>query len=270
MLRRFGPDSATTRWALKLASNPGVVIRRVTQLTADLAAIAAGNSEIEPPRRDRRFADTAWKGNPMLRRTVQTYLALGKTAEGLLDDADLDWKDNTKLTFVLTNLIAASAPSNNPFLNPLAWKAFIDTGGLSVVRGARAFAGDMASAPHIPTMVEPDAFTVGKDIGITPGAVVSRTDIYELIQYKPSTPTVHQYPLLMVPPMPEVTRRHGPVVDRGSGGQTRERRGEWGRRVAHPGRLSSGHLSIGGRRAVLERDPHGGPFGVHRAAHGRR
>ena len=59
MLRRFGPDSATTRWALKLASNPGTVIRRVTQLTADLAAIAAGSSEIKPPRRDRRFADTA-------------------------------------------------------------------------------------------------------------------------------------------------------------------------------------------------------------------
>ena len=201
MLRRFGPNSATTRWALKLANNPGAVIRRVSQLTADLAAIAAGSSEIEPPRRDRRFADTAWKGNPMLRRTVQTYLALGKTAEGLLDDADLDWKDNTKLTFVLMNLIAASAPSNNPFLNPLAWKAFIDTGGMSLVRGARAFAGDMTSAPHIPKMVEPDAFTLGKDIAITPGAVVSRTDVYELIQYKPSTPTVHQYPLLMVPPM---------------------------------------------------------------------
>jgi polyhydroxyalkanoate synthase subunit PhaC len=201
MLRRFGADSATARWALKLASNPGTVIRRVGQLTADLAAIAAGKSEIAPPRRDRRFADTAWTGNPMLHRTVQTYLALGKTAEGLLEDADLDWKDNTRLTFILTNLIAASAPSNNPFLNPLAWKAFIDTGGLSVVRGARAFAGDMASSPHIPKMVEPDAFTVGKDIGITPGAVVSRTDIYELIQYKPSTPTVHQYPLLMVPPM---------------------------------------------------------------------
>ena len=201
MLRRFGPDSATTRWALKMATSPGAVIRRVSQLTADLAAIAAGSSEIEPPRRDRRFTDTAWKGNPMLRRTVQTYLALGKTAEGLLEDADLDWKDNTKLTFVLMNLIAASAPSNNPFLNPLAWKAFIDTGGLSLVRGARAFAGDMASAPHIPKMVEPDAFTLGKDIAITPGAVVSRTDIYELIQYKPSTPTVHQYPLLMVPPM---------------------------------------------------------------------
>ena len=59
----------------------------------------------------------------------------------------------------------------------------------------------MSSTPHIPTMVKPDAFTIGKDIGITPGSVVARTDVYELIQYKPSTPTVHEYPLLMVPPM---------------------------------------------------------------------
>ena len=102
---------------------------------------------------------------------------------------------------MLTNLIAASAPSNNPFLSPAAWKAAIDSGGLSLVRGLRAFASDMSSAPHIPTMVEPDAFTIGKDIAVTPGSVVARTDVYELIQYKPTTPTVYKYPLLMVPPM---------------------------------------------------------------------
>ena len=59
---------------------------------------------------------------------------------------------------MLTNLIAASAPSNNPILSPAAWKAYIDTGGLSLVRGIRAFVSDMASAPHIPTMVDGDAF----------------------------------------------------------------------------------------------------------------
>ena len=81
---------------------------------------------------------------------MQTYLALGKTAEDLLGDAELGWRDNTRLKFVLTNLIAASAPSNNPYLNPAAWKAYIDTGGLSLVRGARAFAADMASRPAHP------------------------------------------------------------------------------------------------------------------------
>ena len=201
LFRRFRPDSAMGRWALKLAGNPAVMIRAASKLSTDLTNIALGKSELAPPRRDRRFSDAAWANNPVLRRTMQTYLALGQTAEGLLADTEMDWKDDTRLKFILTNAIAASAPSNNLFLNPAAWKEAIDTGGLSLVRGARAFATDMATSPHIPTMVDQDAFTIGKDIALTPGAVVSRTDVYELIQYKPTTPTVHEYPLLMVPPM---------------------------------------------------------------------
>ena len=200
-LRRFRPDSSMVRYAARLASRPGTVTRRAGQLAADLARIAAGSSEIAPQRRDRRFSDPAWSKNPLLKRTVQTYLAVGQTAEDLLADAELDWRDNARLKFVLTNLIAASAPSNYPLISPAAWKAFIDTNGLSAVRGIRALVSDMSSAPHIPTMVEPDAFKVGKDLAATPGAVVARSHVYELIQYKPATPTVHQFPLLMVPPM---------------------------------------------------------------------
>ncbi|MGO9217646.1 MAG: PHA/PHB synthase family protein [Streptosporangiaceae bacterium] len=200
-VRRFRPDASMMRYAARLASRPGTVALRAGKLAADLAGIAAGSSAIAPDRRDRRFADPAWSENPLLKRVVQTYLAVGKTAEELLADADLDWRDNTRLKFMLTNLIAATAPSNYPVSNPAAWKAFIDTGGLSMVRGARALVSDMSSTPHIPTMVAPDAFEIGKDIAVTPGAVVARTDVYELIQYKPTTPTVHQFPLLMVPPM---------------------------------------------------------------------
>jgi class II poly(R)-hydroxyalkanoic acid synthase len=201
VLRRFRPNASMTRYALRLASRPGTVAAQYGKLAAELAGIAAGRSAIAPQPRDRRFSDPAWSGNPWLKRTLQTYLAAGQTAEKLLADAELDWRDNTRLKFVLTNLIAASAPSNNPYLSPAAWKAFIDTGGLSVVRGTRAFVSDMASSPRIPTMVAPDAFEIGTDLAVTPGAVVARTDVYELIQYQPATPTVHQFPLLMVPPM---------------------------------------------------------------------
>ena len=201
MVRRFWPESSMVRYAARMAGRPRTVTRRAGQLAAELAGIAKGSSPIAPQRRDQRFSDRAWSGNPLLRRTMQTYLALGKTAEGLLGDAELDWRDNTRLKFALTNLIAASAPSNNPYLNPAAWKAYIDTGGLSLVRGARAFAADMASAPHIPTMVKGDAFGVGKDLAVTPGSVVARTEVCELLQYQPATPTVHQFPLLLVPPM---------------------------------------------------------------------
>ena len=200
-LRRFWPDASMARYAARLASRPGTVTKRATQLAGELAGIVTGSSAIAPGRRDRRFADAAWSENPLLKRAVQAYLAIGGTAEELLADAELDWRDDTRLKFVLTNLIAASAPSNNPLMSPATWKAFIDTGGLSLVRGMRALVSDMSSTPHIPTMVEPDAFEVGKDLAVTPGAVVARTDVYELIQYKPTTPTVYQIPLLMVPPM---------------------------------------------------------------------
>ncbi|HEX9352886.1 MAG TPA: hypothetical protein VF933_03570 [Streptosporangiaceae bacterium] len=85
-------------------------------------------------------------------------------------------------------------------LNPAALKAAIDTGGGSALAGLRHFAADMASPPRIPSMVEPDAFKVGLDLAVTPGAVVSRTEVSELIQYRPATAAVRQVPLLIVPP----------------------------------------------------------------------
>jgi polyhydroxyalkanoate synthase subunit PhaC len=201
VLRRFRPDASMARYALRLASRPRTVAARYGKLAAELASIAAGRSAIAPQPRDRRFSDPAWSGNPLLKRTLQMYLAAGQAAGELLADAELDWRDDTRLKFVLANLIAASAPSNNLLISPAAWKAFIDTGGLSVVRGSRAFVSDMASSPRIPTMVAPDAFEIGTDLAVTPGSVVARTEVCELLQYKPATSTVHQFPLLMVPPM---------------------------------------------------------------------
>ena len=113
VLRRFRPDASMARFAFRLASRPGTVAARYGKLGAELAGIAAGRSAIAPQPRDRRFADPAWSGNPLLKRILQTYLAVGQTAGELLADAELDWRDNTRLKFVLTNLIAASAPSNN-------------------------------------------------------------------------------------------------------------------------------------------------------------
>src|SRR5512135_2440067 len=133
MQRRFRPDSSAVRYAVHLAGRPGVVARRAVVLAGELAKIAGGTSTITPPRRDRRFSDPAWTGNPLLKRVVQAYLAAGRTAEELLADAELDWRDNERVKFILTNLIAASAPSNYPLISPVARKAFIDTGGLSAV-----------------------------------------------------------------------------------------------------------------------------------------
>ena len=105
------------------------------------------------------------------------------------------------MQFVIDNFVEGLAPSNNPLISPLGWKALIDTGGLSAVRGVRAFARDMLSKPRVPAMVEPDAFAVGENLAVTKGAVVLQTSVFELIQYAPQTPKVRAIPLLMVPPV---------------------------------------------------------------------
>jgi poly(3-hydroxyalkanoate) synthetase len=121
--------------------------------------------------------------------------------DSLFADAELDWRDAERIRFVLDIVMEGLAPSNNPLISPLGWKAIIDTGGLNVVRGVRRFLRDMAAPPRIPSMVEPDAFTVGEDLAVTPGAVVYRNEVFELIQYTPQTEKVWSVPLLMVPPV---------------------------------------------------------------------
>jgi polyhydroxyalkanoate synthase len=116
-------------------------------------------------------------------------------------EAGLDEADSERVNFVLTNLIDALSPSNNPLLNPAAIKAALDSGGGSAVTGLRSFLSDMAVPPRVPSMVEPDAFEVGVDLAVTPGSVVLRTPVFELIQYRPVTETVRQVPLLIVPPV---------------------------------------------------------------------
>jgi polyhydroxyalkanoate synthase len=199
-LRRANPGGSGLRLAAALAGRPRLVAGRGRQLLGELARIAVGTSQVQPSRRDRRFADPGWAGNPLLRRAMQAYLAAAGTAEGVVADAGLDWADSERVGFGVTNLIDALAPSNNPLLNPAALKAAIDTGGGSALSGLRHFVADMAAAPRVPSMVEPDAFEVGVDLAVTPGSVILRTPVFELIQYRPATAAVRQVPLLIVPP----------------------------------------------------------------------
>jgi polyhydroxyalkanoate synthase subunit PhaC len=200
-LRRLAPAGPGLRWAADLAGRPTTIVRRLRDLSAELGQVAIGRSTGAAGERDRRFRDDAWRTNPILRRILQAYLATSGTAEALLADAHLDWRDRTRLQFALDNLVAALAPSNHPLISPTAWKALIDSGGANVVQGVRNLVTDLVEAPRVPTMVRPDAFEVGVDLAVTPGAVVLRTETFELIQYTPQTPTVRTRPLLIVPPV---------------------------------------------------------------------
>jgi polyhydroxyalkanoate synthase len=198
--RRFLPDASTARFAGSLLRHPRRTGGRVAHLAREFARIGAGGSDTAPSRRDRRFTDPAWTSNPLLRRVVQGYLAAGRTAQELVADADLGWRDAERVQFVVDNLVEALAPSNLPLVNPSSAKTAIDTAGLSLVRGAGTFLRDMASAPRVPEMVDGSGFEVGTNIAATPGDVVHRTEMLELIRYRPQTEQVRQVPLLIVPP----------------------------------------------------------------------
>ncbi|MDQ2849626.1 MAG: alpha/beta fold hydrolase [Actinomycetota bacterium] len=198
--RQFVPGMAGVKFAAGLLKHPRVVTRRAAGLAYELTRVGLRRSLLEPGAKDRRFGEEAWATNPVFKATLQSYLAVGSAARGLVDDADLDWADDQRMRFIVDNLVEAAAPSNNPFLNPKVIKRTLDTGGGNLLAGGRRFAQDFATTPRVPSMVEADAFEVGRDVAVTPGAVVLRTDVFELIQYTPQTPKVRSVPMLIVPP----------------------------------------------------------------------
>ena len=198
---RFLPGGETLRFVTRLARRPGRVVRRGTALTEELAKVVAGRSELKPPRGDRRFLDPAWSDNWLYRRLLQAYLAVDETVDGVIDDAELNWADDRKLHFIAQSIVDALAPANAPLVNPQVLKGTIDSGGLNFVRGARQFARDMRDPPRLPANVDVSKFAVGRNLGLSPGAVVLRDERFELIQYQPATPEVRAVPVLFVPPM---------------------------------------------------------------------
>jgi polyhydroxyalkanoate synthase len=199
-LLRLGADPSAVRLLARLAARPRSTGRRLGALAGDLVRIGAGTSTLAPAPGDRRFADSGWSGSPVLRRVMQTYLASANTVSDLLAQVDLGWRDNQRVRLLAENLLQALSPSNVPVLNPASAKEGIDTAGLSLLRGAVSLVRDLSRAPRIPRMVDPSAFAVGENLAVTSGAVVLRTDVFELIQYAPQTRTVREVPLVLVPP----------------------------------------------------------------------
>src|ERR1700679_3289686 len=173
--------SAGLRLAASLAVRPRLVAGRGRQLAGELARIGVGRSQVQPSRRDRRFTAPAWAGNPLLRASMQAYLAASESVAGVVAETGLDEADSERVNFVLTNLIDALSPSNNPLLNPAAIKAAVDTGGGSAVAGLRSFLSDMAVPPRVPSMVEPDAFDDRVDLAVSPGSVVLHPPEFDVL-----------------------------------------------------------------------------------------
>jgi polyhydroxyalkanoate synthase len=198
--RRFIAPRAIAGVAGGVARRPHKVIGRAAALGNDLARVAVGRSERAPARGDRRFGDPAWRQNWLLRRVLQGYLSASDAVDGVISDAELDWQTERQARFAAGNVLDAVAPTNFPWSNPAVLKAIVDEGGANLVRGAKRFGADFASPPRLPQNVDTSQFEVGDNLALTPGSVVLRTDVFELIQYKPATEQVHEVPLLLIPP----------------------------------------------------------------------
>jgi polyhydroxyalkanoate synthase len=198
---RWLPGRSAAKAAAKLALRPDKVALRTLGLTAEMAKIAAGRSEVAPHKGDRRFKDPAWTGNPAFKRLGQAYLATGRAWDGLISEAGLDWESERRMRFAIENVVDLLAPTNVPATNPAVLKATLDSGGRNFVSGASHFVRDMRRPPRIPSMVDESEFEVGENIAVTPGAVVLRTPVFELIQYEPQTAKVREVPVLFTPPM---------------------------------------------------------------------
>lgn len=199
-LGRFLKPTATGRTLAGLARHPGRAVRDVGGLGLELARVAAGRSEVRPAKADRRFGDRAWQENWLLRRVMQGYLATYGTVDRLISDAHLDWRSERQARFAANNVLDAVAPTNFPWSNPAVVKESIDSGGANLLRGGRQFLHDIARSPRLPASVDVTKFEVGANLATTPGSVVMRNEVLELIQYRPSTEQVYEVPLLFVPP----------------------------------------------------------------------
>jgi polyhydroxyalkanoate synthase len=197
---RFVAPGSGAKVGAGLARHPERVAARMRGLATELRRAVSGQSDLAPVKGDRRFADPAWENNWLLRRTLQSYLAVSEAVDGLISDADVDWRAERRARLAAGNVLDALAPTNFPWSNPVVMREIINTGGENLVRGARRFARDVSTPPRLPATVDTSKFEVGGNLAVTPGSVVLRTDVFELIQYKPTTDEVREVPLLFVPP----------------------------------------------------------------------
>lgn len=160
----------------------------------------AGGAGGDAGKGDKRFADNAWRENPMLAGILEEYLARTRAAVSLVETSRLPETTKRKARFAMQMLNDAFAPSNVPWLNPAVVKEAMNSGGASLMRGMQNFMHDAAENGGMPRQVDTSQHKLGVNLAATPGRVVYRNDLIELLAYEPQSPRTHAVPLLCSPP----------------------------------------------------------------------
>ena len=180
--------------------NPQVLIEENLAFARELVAIAMGSSKVSPDPKDRRFGHPVWQKNPYYKRLMQGFIAWRDMLNRVLDRADTTSDDRERARFVLQLATEAFAPTNSLLGNPGALQRLSETRGKSLLWGLQNFIDDLTNNFGMPRQVDERKFQVGRNLATTPGAVVFRSETFELIQYTPQTDRVHKRPLVIVPP----------------------------------------------------------------------
>ena len=182
------------------ASDPARLARHGQAMGQDMLQIMTGKSELAPDAKDKRFRDPAWQYNPFMRAGMQYYLAVQKGAAKWLEELELDALEKDRARFVSSIIIDSLAPTNTLAGNPTAQKRLIDSGGLSLMKGLKNAYHDMVHNKGLVSQVDKRPFKIGENVATSKGAVVLRTQMFELIQYAPTTDEVYGVPQLTIPP----------------------------------------------------------------------
>ena len=153
----------------------------------------------ELPLKDKRFADERWRAHPAFALIHQTYLFLSQRVAEMVDQIEgLPADQREKLRFATKAITEAASPANIPFLNPVVIERTLETRGENLVKGMEHLLADMRKGQL--THTDGSSFTLGETIASTPGKVVFETELFQLIQYSPTTQKVLEVPLVIFPP----------------------------------------------------------------------
>jgi polyhydroxyalkanoate synthase len=194
----------TLRHPFRLWELSNNFVQQSTQVMTNSALALWGLGEkrkpvIEPEAGDKRFSAPDWQQNPAFDALKQTYLLFTAAWLRAISGIEgLDEKEQRRLTFLLRLWLDAISPTNFAFTNPQVIHETIATGGQNFLRGLQHLLRDLEQGQI--KITDTSAFAVGKNLAITPGQVVYRNQLIELIQYTPTTGQVYQYPILLIPP----------------------------------------------------------------------
>ena len=183
-----------------LARHPAVALRIEARLLARLTLVLLGRRGPRPAPDDPRFAHPAWQASPLFARMAGVYLVVADTLREAVGVSGLSERRRRQLSFAVEHLIAAVSPANMFLTHPGFYDNLVATRGRSAVIGLYQLLRDLRDNHGLPRQVDPAAFKLGVNIAATPGAVIYRDEICELIQYTPHTETVDASSILLVGP----------------------------------------------------------------------